>query len=272
MSTSKKVPNAGGNANQYSASNNRSLESKYWQEWGSYVSKYYDNILTKIVKHMQDRYRGGINLKLSLQEILTETDQLDIDNSVMEWLASEALVKHPKIDISADKKKFSFKPTYNVRDGNSLMHLLMWHRTKGLGGVLLDDVKESLPNINMVLRAYAKYIIIVTRPIEKKKFLFFNDRFADDMSVDEGIQKMWRRMNNDGIENLQTDTNVEEAGISCLGGSIQKTHAEMKRKTPAKTYQWKKRVVNGHVQDILETYKDDTIDEKVMELENIPTG
>ncbi|XP_037941931.1 uncharacterized protein LOC119674846 [Teleopsis dalmanni] len=89
-STSKKVPNAGGNANQYSASNNRSLESKYWQEWGSYVSKYCDNILSKIVKHMRERYRGGIDLKLSLQEILTETDQLDIDNSVMEvktyWL------------------------------------------------------------------------------------------------------------------------------------------------------------------------------------------
>ncbi|XP_037928513.1 general transcription factor IIE subunit 2-like [Teleopsis dalmanni] len=253
-----------GSKKKYGFSNGHPLETNK-----SFTSKFRFGVLTTIVKHMQVRYKSGNDLKLSLDEILNETGQQNIDDSIKKWLAYEALVDNPKIDTSADKKKFSFKPIYKVQDGKSLMRLLRRNHIKGLGGVLLEEIEESLQNVDKVLKAYAKNIIIVTRPGDKKKILFYNDHFADDMHVDESIQKMWRSIDVDSVEDLKIDNHLKEAGISCLKGSTPIKPVELKRKAPAKAYQLKKRVDNEHVQDILETYEDQTVDQKEMELGNI---
>lgn len=56
----------------------------------------------------------------------------------------EALVNNPKIEVRDGT--YGFKPKYNLKDKKALLRLLDKHDQLGLGGVLLDDVEEGLPN------------------------------------------------------------------------------------------------------------------------------
>jgi len=83
------------------------------------------------------------------------------------------------VEASPCGTKFSFKPVYKIKDGKTLMRLLKQHDLKGLGGILLDDVQESLPHCEKVLKNRAAEILFIIRPIDKKKILFYNDRTAN---------------------------------------------------------------------------------------------
>lgn len=56
----------------------------------------------------------------------------------------EALVNNPKIEVRDGT--YGFKPKYNLKDKKALLRLLDKHDQLGLGGVLLEDVEEGLPN------------------------------------------------------------------------------------------------------------------------------
>ena len=66
----------------------------------------------------------------------------------------QALLNNPKLSVRQEDgvDKFLFKPIYDVRDRKGLLNLLKKHDLLGLGGVLLDDVEESVPNFQKVLR------------------------------------------------------------------------------------------------------------------------
>lgn len=98
---------------------------------------------------------------------------------VFQWLQTEALQNNPKIDASYDGTRFAFKPVFKLKDGKSLLRLLKQQDLKGLGGVLLEEVQESLPHCEKALKTRANDIIYITRPTDKKKILFFNDRSAN---------------------------------------------------------------------------------------------
>lgn len=53
-------------------------------------------------------------------------------------------MNNPKIDVRDGT--YGFKPKYNLKDKKALVRLLDKHDQLGLGGVLLDDVEEGLPN------------------------------------------------------------------------------------------------------------------------------
>lgn len=57
---------------------------------------------------------------------------------------SQALVSNPKIEVRDGT--YGFKPKYNLKDKKALLRLLDKHDQLGLGGVLLEDVEEGLPN------------------------------------------------------------------------------------------------------------------------------
>lgn len=96
---------------------------------------------------------------------------------VLQWLQTEALQNNPKIEVHDGR--FCFKPVYKLKDSKSLLRLLKSQDLKGLGGVLLEDVQESLPHCEKVLKNRANEIVYITRPIDKKKVLFYNDRSAN---------------------------------------------------------------------------------------------
>lgn len=59
-------------------------------------------------------------------------------------MSFQALVNNPKIEVRDGT--YGFKPKYNLKDKKALLRLLDKHDQLGLGGVLLDDVEEGLPN------------------------------------------------------------------------------------------------------------------------------
>ncbi|XP_039286860.1 transcription initiation factor IIE subunit beta [Nilaparvata lugens] len=136
-------------------------------------SQYKFGILAKIVKHMKTRHQDGDDHPLTLDEILDETNQLDIGTKVKQWLLTEALVGNPKIEVNIEGK-FLFKAAYKIRDKKQLLKLLKQQDLKGLGGILLEDVQESLPHCEKALKALANEIVYIVRPIDKKKIMFYN--------------------------------------------------------------------------------------------------
>ncbi|XP_053687808.1 general transcription factor IIE subunit 2 [Sabethes cyaneus] len=221
-------------------------------------SQYRFGVLAKIVKHMRARHQEGEDHPLTLEDILDETNQLDIGSSVKSWLQSEALRNNPKIEVTPDGR-YVFKAVYRIKDGKSLMRLLKQHDLKGLGGVLLDDVQESLPHCEKVLKNRASEIIFITRPNDKKKVLFYNDRTAN-FHIDEDFQKLWRAVTVDAMDDAKIDEYLEKQGIrSMQDHGPKKPIIPKRKKTQSKKRQFKKPRDNEHLADVLETYEDNTL-------------
>ncbi|XP_006253293.1 transcription initiation factor IIE subunit beta isoform X2 [Rattus norvegicus] len=145
-------------------------------------SGYKFGVLAKIVNYMKTRHQRGDTHPLTLEEILDETQHLDIGLKQKQWLMTEALVNNPKIEVVDGK--YAFKPKYNLKDKKALLRLLDNHDQRGLGGILLEDIEEGLPNSQKAVKALGDQILFVSRP-DKKKILFFNDKSCQ-FSVDEG--------------------------------------------------------------------------------------
>ncbi|XP_053675146.1 general transcription factor IIE subunit 2 [Anopheles nili] len=221
-------------------------------------SQYRFGVLAKIVKHMRTRHQEGDDHPLTLDDILDETNQLDIGSSVKAWLQGEALRNNPKIELTPDGR-YLFKSVFKIKDGKSLMRLLKQHDLKGLGGVLLDDVQESLPHCDKVLKNRASEIIFITRPNDKKKILFYNDRTAN-FQVDDDFQKLWRAVTVDAMDDAKIDEYLEKQGIRSMQDHGPKKPLIPKRKKLAnKKRQFKKPRDNEHLADVLETYEDNTL-------------
>uniref|UniRef100_A0A1B6DPV5 TFIIE beta domain-containing protein n=1 Tax=Clastoptera arizonana TaxID=38151 RepID=A0A1B6DPV5_9HEMI len=114
-------------------------------------SQYKFGVLAKIVKHMKSRHQDGDDHPLTLEEILDETNQLDVGSKVKQWLATEALQNNPKVEINAEGK-YVFKAPFKIKDKKGLLKLLKQQDLKGLGGILLEDVQESLPHCEKALK------------------------------------------------------------------------------------------------------------------------
>lgn len=48
--------------------------------------------------------------------------------------------------------KYAFKPKYNLKDKKALLRLLDKHDQRGLGGILLEDIEEGLPNAQKAIK------------------------------------------------------------------------------------------------------------------------
>lgn len=77
---------------------------------------------------------------------------------LLQWLKTEALGSNPKIEATLDGR-YAFKPPYKVRDRKGLLKLLRQTDLKGYGGILLEDIQESLPNHEKVLKVIVCFIL-----------------------------------------------------------------------------------------------------------------
>ncbi|XP_064471304.1 transcription initiation factor IIE subunit beta-like [Ornithodoros turicata] len=216
-------------------------------------SQFNFSILAKIVKHMKQRHLDGDTHPLTLDEILDETNQLDVGPRQRHWLSTEALQNNPKVQVTPEGT-YIFKPAYNLRDRKSLLRLLDKHDQRGLGGILLEDIQESLPNAEKHLKVLGDSIIYVTRPIDKKKVLFYNDKSLC-FSVDEEFQKLWRSVAVDGIDDNKIEEYLQKQGITSMQDiGVKKVNPMQKRKKSTKAKNFKKH--NDHMSDILQDYSD----------------
>ena len=102
-------------------------------------------------------------MPLTLTEILDETHQLDVDSKTKYWLETEALKNNPKISTSVGSGKdgattYMFKPPFNILNRKALLKLVKQYSIKGKGGIMLEDLQESLPrydNVSLVFMSFS---------------------------------------------------------------------------------------------------------------------
>ncbi|KAF6201153.1 hypothetical protein GE061_005600 [Apolygus lucorum] len=219
-------------------------------------SQYKFSVLAKIVKYMKTRHQDGDDHPLMLDEILDETNQLDVGAKIKQWLQTEALSNNPKIEMTPEGK-FIFKAPYKIKDRKALLKLLRQQDLKGLGGIMLEDVQESLPHCEKALKLLHNEIIYIVRPIDKKKIMFYNDRAAT-LGLDEDFQKLWRSVAVESMDDQKIEEYLEKQGIrSMQDHGIKKPMAPHKRKKPSQRKKTFKRPRdNEHLADVLETYDD----------------
>ncbi|XP_035273620.1 transcription initiation factor IIE subunit beta [Anguilla anguilla] len=216
-------------------------------------SGYRFGVLAKIVNYMKTRHQHGDTHHLTLEEILDETKLLDIGLKQKQWLMNEALASNPKIEVRDGK--YAFKPKYNLKDKKALLRLLDKHDQLGLGGVLLDDVEEGLPNAQKAIKVLGDQIIFVTRP-DKKKILFYNDKHCQFL-VDEEFQKLWRSIPVDSMDDEKIEDYLKRQGISSMQETGPRRLAPIQeRRRPGSQKRRRFKTHNDHLAGVLEDYSE----------------
>lgn len=220
----------------------------------TFRSKHKFAVLAAIVDFMKKRHLQRKFDPLSLDEILDQIKYTDIKQSDKAWLGNEALKENSKL-VHRDGK-FVFKPKFHVKDKKQLLKLLERHEETGLGGILLDDIRESLPDADEVIKSVGRRITFITRCTDKKVILFFkNDQYQ--LEVDEEFQKHWRGVSVDGIGENDIEKYLINAGITTMQDSgIRKPQQSQQRRKPNRKRNFKK--LNTHLDDsTLKDYSQD---------------
>lgn len=212
--------------------------------------------LTKIIRKMKERFKDGDAEALTLDELLEETNQLDLSQRHKNWLV-DALSNNVKVEPTQDGK-FAFKPTFpKLRDSKSILRLLDEYDRKGKGGILLEEIEESLPRADKYINKLGDQILLIVRPVDKKKVVFYNEKSLLPTKIDEEFQKLWRSVAVDSLDETKIEEYLEKQGLSTMQDlNSRKSVPIQKRKkvTSKKGKNFKK--TNTHVSDILQDYSD----------------
>lgn len=109
-------------------------------------------------------------------------------------LLLQSLVNNPKIEVVDGK--YAFKPKYNLKDKKALLRLLDKHDQRGLGGILLEDIEEGLPNAQKAIKVSGAPAIQRARllsssngrqRLEEKFLLSFSCSCESSTAVSEGL-------------------------------------------------------------------------------------
>lgn len=217
-------------------------------------SQYKFGILAKIVNFMKKQHQENNAYPMTIDEILEETSQLDIGNKNKYWLVSEALPNNQKIKVLQEdgETKYKYLPTFDIKDRKAFLNLLKRFDLHGEGGILLDDVEESLPDCQKALKRLGDNVTYVTRPNDKKKVLFYNDKYCQ-FNIDEEFTKLWRGVSVEGQDERKIEEYLDKQGITSMQDIGIRTVAPVqKRKKKSGKRTFKKH--NDHLQDVLQDY------------------
>ncbi|NXW05844.1 T2EB factor, partial [Fregetta grallaria] len=205
-------------------------------------------VLAKPPHYMKTRHQRGDTHPLTPPQILDETHPPDIGLKQTPPLMSEALVNPPKIEV-VDAPP-AFKPKYPPQDKKALLRLLDKHDQRGLGGILLEDIEEGLPNAQKAIKVRDQ-IIPPNRP-DKKTPPFYNDK-SPPLTVDEEFQKLWRSIPVDSMDEEKIEEYLKRQGIS----SMQETGPKkIRRKPPPSQKKRRPPTHNDHLAGVLKDYSD----------------
>lgn len=216
-------------------------------------SQYKFGILTKIVKHLRTRHQEGDMDPIPFSEILEETCQEDITPRQQHWLTTEALKNNPKVEV-VDGDHYKFKPVLNVNDRKGLLKLLSSNDAQGLDGILYEEVEESVPHASKALRGLGEKVLRITRPIDKKQVLFYNSEELR-IPVSEEIQKLWRSVTVDGMDERNIEEYLQRQNIVTMQDRVMKKAVKTKRNRGGnRPRQFKSH--NDHLGGVLQDYSE----------------
>lgn len=241
----------------------RSLEGQASYKTMTSWSQNNFGIIAKIVKWLKERHLSGDSEPLTLEDILDETEQIDISTRTRNWLENEVLEQNPRVRVVRPENgegpvKYQFKPLIDVKDRKTLRKYLMEKYQSGEGAIWMDDILESLPNANRAIKWLVdnEHVVVITRPVDKRKIVFYNEG-KQDIKVDEEFVKLWRSISVEGVADDKIEEYLEKHGIQSIQDlaskkmePIQKRRKVMRR--PNKNF----KAHNEHMKDILEDYSE----------------
>jgi len=157
--------------------------------------------LTNIVEKLQERFLGGQTDPITLEELIQENG-ISIDASDKHWLASEALLSNPKIDVKRidDVNKFVYKPPLDLKAPKRihLLNLLKARHERCEGAITVDDVRDTISKgkADNIIDSLIKSGDVVKVTSNKKEVLFYTDR-AYDLHVNPEFIESWRKISVD---------------------------------------------------------------------------
>lgn len=221
------------------------------------------SILAKIVKWLKERHLNGDSEPLTLEDILDETEQIDISTRTKKWLEEDALVDNPRVRVirpenGEGKTKYQFKPLIDVKDRKTLRKYLMDKYQSGEGAIWMDEILESLPNGNRVIKWLVDndHIMVITRPMDKRKIVFYNEG-KQDIKVDDEFIKLWRSISVDGVADDKIEEYLEKHGIQSIQDLASKKMEPVQKRRKVMRRQNKNfKAHNEHMKDILRDYSE----------------
>lgn len=222
-------------------------------------------VFPKIIMHMKQRFQRNENFPISLEEILDELQIFDLPSKARLNLDSQILPKNPKLesDIEGNTRKYTFKPYFIIKNRKDLINLIKDHQIKGLGGLLLDDIQESMTteDFDRIFKKPSDEIVQLFGK-GKKKILYYNDtkNAAENIQVEEDIVKYWRDVAVEGLDETKIEEYLEKQGIASMKDAFANnklTSQPVKRKQSTKGRQIKKH--NDHLSGVLNEYNPDLI-------------
>jgi transcription initiation factor TFIIE subunit beta len=222
------------------------------------------SVIAKIVKWLKERHLSGDSEPLTLDEILDETEQTEISTRTKNWLENEVLEQNPRVRVikpTGDAKgpnKYQFRPVIDVKDRKTLRKYLMDKYQAGDAAVWMDDILESLPHANRAIKWLVDndFIVVITRQMDKKKIVFYNEGKQEEKIDDEFI-KLWRSISVDGVADDKIEEYLEKHGIKSIQDlESKKMEPTQKRRKIMRKPNKNFRAHNDHMKDILEDYSE----------------
>ncbi|XP_076064764.1 transcription factor IIEbeta isoform X2 [Oratosquilla oratoria] len=202
---------------------------------------------------MKSRHQEGESHPLSIDEILDETNQLHIGSKIKTWLITESLPNNPKIQDADGTGRYIFKPSLRVSDRKSLMKLLRHNDMKGLGGILIDDIQESLPHCDKIMKQVDKDILKIVRQTDKKQIIFFHDK-GIQFPVEKEFIQLWRNTSVDGLQDDNIEEYLNKQGIKSMQDTGPKNLVPIRKRSKQRKQRATKLSDNEHLAHLLETY------------------
>lgn len=220
------------------------------------------SLIAKIVNWLKERHLSGDSEPLTLDEILEETENTEISVRTKNWLGNEVLENNPRVRVlkpEGDVKgpnKYQFKPLIDVKDRKTLRKYLMDKYQAGEGAVWMDDVVESMPNANRAIKWLMDndFIVVITRQLDKKKIIFYNEGKQEE-KIDDEFVKLWRSISVDGVADDKIEEYLEKHGIKSIQDlESKKMEPTQKRRKIMRKPNKNFKAHNDHMKGILEDY------------------
>lgn len=225
-------------------------------------------IIAKIVKWLRETYLSGNSEPVTLEDILDETEQTDISTRTKNWLVNEVFGSNPRIRVvpSEDGQgpvRYQYKPLIDVKDRKGLRKYLMDKYQSGEGAIWYEDIMESLPNAQKTVKWLAdnEYVVVIQRPVDKKKIVFYNDtgkdEKKDEKKIDDEFIKLWRSISVEGVADDKIEEYLEKHGITSIQ-NLATTRVEpvQRRRRVVRRANRNFKAHNEHMKGILEDYSE----------------
>ncbi|XP_030376664.1 uncharacterized protein LOC115625669 [Scaptodrosophila lebanonensis] len=168
-------------------------------------------VVTKCVKVLRARYQADIMVAMGFKDLLRDSRLDNIEEDLKTWLMRYGLPKSIKVDC-VKPNKFRYKPKYDIPNARAFLTLLRDHERRGLGGIWLEDIKESLPHAEKVLEKTRDSYHVVYRKVDKRVVIYYRKKSLD-IVVNPGLQDIWQEISVAYLTDSQIEAHLKSRGI-----------------------------------------------------------